>query len=56
MVFFLGLAVLATRPLITDLGGHTIAGGDPATFGSGAFWPPHHGLLNLGSRVFEIRR
>jgi hypothetical protein len=42
VVFFLGLAILATRPLITDLTGHTIAGGDNSIFIWSLNWTSGH--------------
>ncbi len=42
VVFFLGLAMLATRPLITDLRGQTIAGADPAAMLWSLNWSTGH--------------
>jgi hypothetical protein len=42
VAFFLGLAMLATRPLITDLGGQTIGGTDPAAMLWSLNWSSGH--------------
>jgi hypothetical protein len=42
VAFFLGLAMVATRPLILDLRGQTIAGADPATYLWSLNWSSGH--------------